>query len=114
MGASCACNPGFVQCGPGELGCNCMAAPDAGVTDSGFMVVDGGIVPSDGGAGATCRVGLVDCDGDGTCECDTLLSRCDMSIRRCRCLLTCGIARECCRDDLLDVGYCAPRGTCPP
>lgn len=112
-GAACACNPGFTQCAAGELGCNCPVVPDAGASDANVVGSDGGPAPTDAAA-ATCRIGLVDCNGDGTCECDTLLSRCDPDARRCRCLLTCGLTRECCRDDLLDVGYCAPRGTCPP
>ncbi len=100
--AACQCAPGWTRCTATEYGCNCPRV-DAGV-DAGAQDASIGMDPR-------CTLpGQRDCDGDGTCECAALLSRCDMG--RCECLLLCGLGLQCCRNEVLDIGYCGEIGTC--
>ncbi|MCA9604929.1 MAG: hypothetical protein KC619_05020 [Myxococcales bacterium] len=128
-GASCECAPGWRHCAPTETACLCPATVDGGMnSDGGTSSTDAGEPsrpdagsPSDAGVSdaavsdpACLLPGRRDCDGNGTCECRSLLSRC--SAGTCVCLLTCGLGLQCCHDSLLDIGYCGTIGTCdiPP
>lgn len=112
--ANCQCAAGWSHCDASDTACLC---PDV---DAGTTVRPDAGSPPDAGRDAmapdpACALpGRRDCDGNGTCECRPLLSRCNAG--RCECLLTCGLGLQCCRDMLLDIGYCGVVGTCamPP
>lgn len=82
--ADCVCDAGWIDCDPAILGCECSS---------------------------TCigLAGSVDCNLDGTCDCD--LSRGHCSSRVCRTCPTCGPGERCCPSTA--ACYDPTRETCP-